>query len=94
MKGLFSLFADARNINKKIEIRTSPKRSRALIENSFVFLALLDHSVHPPPFLLWERGGGGGLKFQPNFQKGGLGWTSTFRGGDFFQGGLQFSHKK
>ena len=60
MKGLFSLFADARNINKKIEIRTSPKRSRALIENSFVFLALLDPSVHPPPFLLWERGGGEG----------------------------------
>ena len=93
MKGLFSLFADARNINKKIEIRTSPKRSRALIENSFVFLALLDHSVHPPPFY-YGREGGGGLKFQPNFQKGGLGWTSTFRGGDFFQGGLQFSHKK
>lgn len=36
MKGLFSLFADARN-NKKIEIRTSPERSRALIENSFMF---------------------------------------------------------
>ena len=61
MKGLFSLFADARNINKKIEIRTSPKRSRALIENSFVFLALLDHSVHPPPLsTMGERGGGRG----------------------------------
>ena len=62
MKGLFSLFADARNINKKIEIRTSPKRSRALIENSFVFLALLDHSVHlctPPLSTMGERGGEG-----------------------------------
>ena len=61
MKGLFSLFADARNINKKIEIRTSPKRSRALIENSFVFLALLDHSVHPPPppFSSGREGGEG-----------------------------------
>ena len=53
------------------------------------------HSVHPPSFCR-----GGGLSPQPNFQKGGLEKTSTFRGccwergGDFFPGeGLQFSHK-
>ena len=44
------------------------------------------HSVHPaPPPLLrgewWHRSGG--LSLQPNFQKVGLGRTSTFRGGDF-----------
>ena len=38
------------------------------------------HSGHPPPFCR-------GLSLQPNFQKGGLDRTSTFRGG------LQFSHK-
>ena len=32
------------------------------------------HSGHPPPFCR-------GLSLQPNFQKGGLGRTSTFRGG-------------
>ena len=45
-------------------------------------------------------GGGGGLNLQPNFEKGGLDRTPTFRGGcwergaDFFRGALQFSHKK
>ena len=32
----------------------------------------------PPPFLLEGRGG---VNLQPNFQKGGLYRTSTFRGG-------------
>ena len=71
MKGLFSLFADARNINKKIEIRTSPKRSRALIENSFVFLALLDHSVHPPPLSTMGERGGGRVEIPTKFSKRG-----------------------
>ena len=46
-------------------------------------------------------GGGGWVNLQPNFQKGGLGRTSTFYRGfaekdreDFFHGGLQFSHEK
>ena len=50
--------------------------------------------VKRPPFLkIW-------LSLQPNFQKGGLDRTSTFRGGcwerggDFFQGGVQLSHNK
>ena len=39
------------------------------------------------------------MSLRPNFQKGGIDSTSSFRGrswergGDFFQGGLQFSHK-
>ena len=53
---------------------------------------IYNHSVHPPSFLQ------GGLSLLPNFQKGGLKKTSTFRGGKeggyFFQGGLQFSHEK
>ena len=55
------------------------------------------HNVRFPP-LSWGVGGGGGGVKPPNFQKGGRGLdkTSTFRGdcwergGDFFQGGLQF----
>ena len=54
------------------------------------------HGVHsPPPF---RRGKG--LSLQPNFRKGGLGRTSTFRGGcweragDFFLGEVQLSHEK
>ena len=49
------------------------------------------HSVHPP----LSAGVGGGLSLQPNFRKGALDRTSTFRrrllgkrGGDFFQGGV------
>ena len=55
----------------------------------------------PPPFLQGGEGGGGGLSLQPNFKKGGLDRTSTFRrgywerGGDFFSGeGVQLSHNK
>ena len=53
-----------------------------------------------PPFC---RGGvgGWGLSLQPNFQNGGAWQDLDFymgvaekKGGDFFQGGLQFSHKK
>ena len=48
---------------------------------------ILKHSVHPPLFLLGE------LNLQPNFEKGGLGETSFFRGvagkdrGDFLEDG-------
>ena len=55
-----------------------------------------DHSVYPPP-LSAEGGlgvGGGGLSLQPNFLKGGLDRTSTFRRGCWERVGLQFSHKK
>ena len=53
------------------------------------------HSAHPSFFA-------GGLSFLPNFQKGGEGLTEpqllygSFweKGGDFFQGALQFSQKK
>ena len=38
------------------------------------------HSGHPP-FCRGSVGGEGGLGLQPNFQKGGLDRTSTFRGG-------------
>ena len=55
------------------------------------------HSVHPP---LSAEGGGGGLSLQPNFQKGVLDKTSTFRGGllgktgvTFFRGGCNFHRK-
>ena len=50
---------------------------------------------NPPPFCRGRR-----VESPTNFQKGGLGKTSTFRGcwergGDFFSGeGLQFLHKK
>ena len=57
------------------------------------------HSLHLP-FL---NGGGGGLSLQPNFQKGGLDKTPTFReellgkkgggGGDFFMGCCNFHIK-
>ena len=57
--------------------------------------------MHPPPFLLEGGSGGRGLNFQPNFQKEGLGRTSTFRegcwerGDDFFHwGDAIFTHKK
>ena len=49
------------------------------------------HTPAPPCF------SARGLNLQPNFQKGGVGGldrTSTFRGGNFFQEGLQFSQTK
>ena len=55
------------------------------------------HSVHPP---FCREEGGGGLSLQPNFQKGGAWQDLNFyrevagkERDDFFQGGLQFSHK-
>ena len=49
-----------------------------------------------PPLSAGVVVGGGGVQPPTKFSKrgGGLGKTSTFRGGDFFSGGLQFSHKK
>ena len=61
----------------------------------------LQHSVHPLPFLLW--GGGGGVEPPTKFSKrgGGLDRALVFRGGlvgkrggDLFEEGLQFLHKK
>ena len=50
------------------------------------------HSVRPPPHPF--AGGEGRLNLQPNFQKGGLDRTSTFREGDFFTGGCNFKKRK
>ena len=47
------------------------------------------NSVDPPPKL----SAGGGLNLHPNFQKGGLDRTSTFREIEFFQGGCDFHIK-
>ena len=44
-----------------------------------LFIQLVPHNVHPPPFLL----GGGG----PNFQKGGLDRTLILKGGWWERGG-------
>ena len=44
-------------------------------------------SVHPPPQLLSAGARGWGLSLQPNFQKGGLDKTSTFKGGCWERGG-------
>ena len=56
--------------------------------------------MHPPSISALGEGGGG-LNFQPNSQKGGLGRTLTFRegcwerGDDFFHwGNAFFTHKK
>ena len=63
-----------------------------------MILLLKAHSLHPlPPFLL------GGMNFLPNLPKGrgltgpqflDLGCWESGGGGELFQGGLQFLHKK
>ena len=58
----------------------------------------LCHSVHPPPFLLWGRGGG--LILPSNFKKGVLTETQFLErvagkdGVVFFRGGCNFLTKK
>ena len=64
------------------------KQKSSSLENISI---LIHHNVQPLS--------AGGLSLQPNFQKGGLDRTSSFRGGwwerggDFFQGGCKFHIK-
>ena len=68
-----------------------------------MLIYVLQPPYYAPPFLLGvEEGGGGGVEPPTKFLKrgGGLGRISILRGGcwvkrgDFFQGVLQFFHKK
>ena len=57
---------------------------RRMVTSDIVWVSI----VCTPP--LFAGGGGGGLNLQPNFEKGGLDRTPTFRGG-CWEGGADFS---
>ena len=101
---LCPLFQETRNKVPRLDqfrsINYGPKLVEPILVTTLIQILFITHSLHSLSSSAGD-GGGEGLNLQPDFQKGGVDRTSTFRRGLLrkrgwliSEGELQFSHKK
>ena len=94
-RNLLQLFMEGENSGKKVTPEMAAQVIRQQLNRDYYVTpqqvkSLYSRCIVCTPLFLQGGRGGGGLSLQPNFQKGVLGKTSTFRGGLLGKMGVTF----